>query len=959
MSYLKSFRFWVVFLAALYTASGFLLLPWLITEKIPPLLQEKTGLHVSIQKAYTNPFTFQVQLDEIQIKDQDNNPALSIEQIFINYELLALFEKKVLFSQFRISTPKLTATIGQNGKLNLNNLVDLPQTKSEQSSKTDASLPLVFLEKFYIENGEISFEDLRKKTPFRFELGPYDFNAYDISTALNAINSHSFGTSFKNGGELYWEGGMSIRPLKLYGKLNLTDFSLPKFYKYALPGHKAHLQSAYLDLEIPYNIDMSNKFELLVEKANVSLSNLRVSSKSSKNMLIKAPQINLKNIDFHWPEQSARAEKFTLKNPSVFARLTQDKDIDLLSTFLPPQSKESKKVQKSANKNSQKSFTFMLKEFTVQEGDFEFTDTSLPANLVSKLSQINLRIKKISSDKNLPIEAKLQSRLNRKTDISAQGEFLQADKKLTSSISIKDFDLNFYAPYATPFTNIDIQNGLVDLNTQVEAKLPKSLKLHALSDVKIKALKLDTPDQRTLLSWESLALNAIDYTHEPMSLNVGSIDLKKPYTRLHISKDGTTNLSNLIKDDANNKDEPSEKKEKSPLHVEIGPISLMDGSSDFSDLSLPFPFETHIHDLNGDISALHFFETKPSKISLEGKIDKYGYTEITGELLPFKVKKSADINILFKNIDLPTLTPYSGKFVGYAIESGKLSMDLNYHIEDATLEGDNKINIDTLTLGEKVESPDAANLPLKLAVALLKDSKGQIDIDLPVQGNMNNPEFSYGGVVWQAIGNLITGIVTAPFRFLGNMLGIDGEDLKSIDFALGSAKLINTEQEKLANLEKIMGKRPNIKLAIQGSYDEVLDSKALQKEKFSEILQKTEEEITGKDEEKDTYFLALKKLYLEEFSQEEYEKLRDSFIDEKSEKLNVSSFNEKVKELLTQRIEIKKESLLELAHNRANTVKEALHVRHKIEPKRLEIKEPIQNEAKRDRWVEVKLDITN
>jgi len=292
-------------------------------------------------------------------------------------------------------------------------------------------------------------------------------------------------------------------------------------------------------------------------------------------------------------------------------------------------------------------------------------------------------------------------------------------------------------------------------------------------------------------------------------------------------------------------------------------------------------------------------------------------------------------------------------------------MDLKYIIDESKLLGENKINIDTLVLGEVVDSPDAANLPLGLAIALLKDSNGQIDIDMPVKGNIDDPDFSYGGVVWGAIGNMITGIVTAPFRMLGAMLGVSEDELKSIDFDKGSPKLITTEYEKLDNLNKILSKRPGIKLSISGGYDTVYDKYELQKQDFKTIINK--ELQNSKKAEKDIYGSALKRIYVKDFSIKQYDELKKSFTtvektdDNKTKKptskIDTVSFNNKMQKDITTNIKIEQKDFENLANQRANSIKTELVKKYKIETERLNILPPKPKKAKRDRWIESELEI--
>jgi hypothetical protein len=196
-------------------------------------------------------------------------------------------------------------------------------------------------------------------------------------------------------------------------------------------------------------------------------------------------------------------------------------------------------------------------------------------------------------------------------------------------------------------------------------------------------------------------------------------------------------------------------------------------------------------------------------------------------LNPFVPADNTDVNVIFKNVDMVSASPYSMKFAGYKIAEGKISLDLQYKVRDSQLEGNNQIVLDNLTLGERIDSPDALKLPLELALAILKDSNGRIDLGVPVSGNMKDPQFSYGSVVWKAIGNIMTKIVTSPFRALGSLFGVSGDKLESVDFDAGSDTVLPPEREKLKQVAQILAKKPQLKLAVPAQYNEASDGAAL------------------------------------------------------------------------------------------------------------------------------------
>jgi len=261
--------------------------------------------------------------------------------------------------------------------------------------------------------------------------------------------------------------------------------------------------------------------------------------------------------------------------------------------------------------------------------------------------------------------------------------------------------------------------------------------------------------------------------------------------------------------------------------VRIRRLRLQNAKLDFTDLSLRPQFSAKIYELNGVINGLSSNREARSQIELDGRVDEFGLARIRGDINPFAPRNNTDVNMVFKNVDMVAVSPYTMKFAGYKIAEGKISLDLQYKVRDSQLEGSNQIVIDKLTLGERVDSSDALKLPLQLAIAILKDSDGRINLGLPISGNLSDPKFSYSAIIGKAIGNLLTRIVTAPFRALGSLLGVQGEKLESIDFDAGSDRLLPPEREKLNQVAQILGKRAQLKLSVPAQYSEAADGAAL------------------------------------------------------------------------------------------------------------------------------------
>jgi hypothetical protein len=951
MKYIKSFRFLILFLISLYTVLGFVIIPWYITSFLPSLLKQKVGINLQIQKASFNPYSFELNLQNVTLKDLDEQPALKIGTVYVNYSPLGLMDKTFLFQKLRIQNPQIFATLGKNGKINFQNIFPTTRIQSPKTSdEKETQLPNIVLRNLRIDNGQFVFND--KGKDFTLDLGPYNFSLHDLSTRQGSVTSHHFETKMQNNARLVWDGGLSIKPLSFYGTLHIQELQLPSLVKYALKDFPTTLQYGKISLNLPYQIDFQNGLKANVNDANLDLKALTL--QYDNVAIVDVSDIKVDGINLSYPKQEASVKNILITRPSIVAILDKNKQINFANAFLLP---PTKKKQTAPSKPWQ----FLLKNVQTKDARVKFFDNSIQDKGHFELNKIFINVQNISSDKTLPISYTLKSVIKSHGNLNIDGNAIQNPLHVKANFALENLELNLFQNYIKPFAKVNLTKGALNFHAKIDANLANNdTKVRA--DTSIDNLRVDTQKNTPLLSWKKFALNNIKFDQNPMSVEIGSIKLDKPFVKLQIAKDHTNNFTKLLKQQPREQSKTTKTQTtKNPIHMKFGKMQLNDAKADFSDLSLPFPFRTKIHSLNGKFSELDLQKPQPSNIFLEGKIDKYGYTKIKGSLTPLALKKYANLDVIFKNIDLTSMTPYSGKFVGYKIQSGKISMDLHYDINKASLVGSNKINIDTLNLGEKVKSKDALNLPLGLAIALLKDSNGQIDIDLPVTGDMNNPKFSYGGVIWRAFGNLITGIVTAPFRFLGNMLGIDGEKLKNIDFALGSTQIIVAEEQKLENLEKILGKRPGIKLSIEGTYDKTLDAKALREQKFQTILNAYNDKLKEKikDKKADTYSLSLKDLYLQSFTKDDFAKLEKSFVDKKSEKIDITALNAKIFELLSEKIKVTQKELEALAKNRANAIKNELSEKYKIAQERVILKDVSAKKAKRDEWVQTKLDITN
>jgi len=327
---------------------------------------------------------------------------------------------------------------------------------------------------------------------------------------------------------------------------------------------------------------------------------------------------------------------------------------------------------------------------------------------------------------------------------------------------------------------------------------------------------LHTRDQilhQDFLKWQNLALNGLDFDLQPVKLKIKSVNIDQPYARVTIKKDKTVNINDVIV--GKSTDEPVKKKEekkKPSAQFDISTVKIKGGSSDFSDYSLILPFVVKLNALDGQINKISSNQKAKTYVDLKGKVFDLSPVEIKGDFNPGL--DEMDLGMHFKSLPLPFISPYMVEFAGYKVEKGQMSVDFLYQIRNRQLSSENNLLIDQFELGEKVENPDAVDLPLGLAIALLKDKDGKIILNMPVSGSLDNPDFSVGPLLYDVFINLLTKVVASPFTAIGSFLGSD-EDFSTVSFQAGNASLSAEQAAKLDALLSALAEKAELSLEIK------------------------------------------------------------------------------------------------------------------------------------------------
>ncbi|MGI9201859.1 MAG: DUF748 domain-containing protein, partial [Woeseiaceae bacterium] len=579
-----------------------------------------------------------------------------------------------------------------------------------------------------------------------------------------------------------------------------------------------------------------------------------------------------------------------------------------------------------------------LARVDVSRMQVSLTDDSVSPQANLGVENLNVAVSDITNepDDRFPTEATLNTRGDGKVSISGEVGALPA-VTADLDLSVSGIALAFLHPYIKSLADVNLDSGAIGMDAKLIISAEEQLAVSG--DMAVTEFLITETDRGTTLgSWDSIAANQFAFSLSKEILDISEIQVDQAYGDILITEDGSINLGRValgeqvVVDDAESAGdaqddeqlaaEDSAADEPLPLAVTIGRVVVNNAAADFEDRSLPLPFDVSIAELNGTLTTIASASIEPSEAAFEGKVDEFGLVRVSGTVTPLEPALKTDLKIDFENVAMPKFSAYSVPFAGREIASGKLDLSLGYKLDQSELVGENKLVLRDFELGDKVEHPGASSLPLGLAVALLKNPDGTIDIDLPVRGNIDDPEFRYGGVVGKALLNLVTKIVTSPFALLGNLVGAEEGELEFIAFQDGRADLTPPELEKAAKLAEALALRPELSIEINGVIHREADGLAIQTARLDEAV---EQEIGALSGESGNEQYAEQRLEVIEtmFGQEEVrDALQQQFTSE--EVLDELAYVAELRRQLIAGYVLDEADFISLARRRASNVQAAL-----------------------------------
>ena len=862
-------------LIAIYLLFAWLALPPILQDQAEKFISGKTGHRLTMSRPEFNPFELRLRLTDLHLAQADGEPLLAFRELVVDLSAASIVRRAIVFDEIRLDGLQATAVLLPNGRLNWSALIDALKSKEETP---DQPLPRFDIQRFVLAGARADFADRRMTPAFTARIEPMDVELTDLSSQRDDKGQYKLAARTTVGARVVWHGDVSLEPLAATGNISVEDLDLGRLAAYLRDVLPIAPPAGVVGVSADYRFGYAQgRPALNLEHIAARLTGLKVKGKEAAGPTIAVDTIEAKEGRFDLAKSSIALGVLSITNgrlelqqgrkkaPEALqvgsialedarvdlalhqatlgriavngGRVSVTRDarggIDLMQALqgaMPSAPGKRAANPTTASAPAEAGWHYRLDKLVLAGFTAAFRDETVSPAADLVLEDIALSLEGISDDPKaatMPLRASFKAQ--RGGSFEAEGKIARAGPTADIRLKLAGLSLTPAQPYLSAAAKLKLADGRLSSEgrARYDAKGIRYSGSFALVDLRL----TESATDNLFLAWKSLGSRAFEVT--AAKLDVGELVLDGIDTRLIIDKDKSTNLKRIMRQ-ADAAATPVQSAPAAPaaaraapsFQVNIDRLRLVRGEMDFADYSLALPFATRIHDLQGIVAGLSTRPGAPGQVELDGQVDEYGLARAVGQIDYFDPSNFMDLKVVFRNIEMTRLTPYSGTFAGRKIASGKLSLDLQYKIKQHQLQGENQVVMDQLTLGERVDSPEAKDLPLDLAIAILQDSNGRIELGLPVSGSLDDPQFSYGGIVWKAIVNVLTKIATAPFRALASLFG-GGEKLENVAFEAGNAQLTPPEREKLVQLAAALAKRPGLSLAVGGVYAEA-DREALQ-----------------------------------------------------------------------------------------------------------------------------------
>lgn len=839
-------------LVVLYALAGFVILPWWLERAIPERLAQHMGWQATVDEVQVNPFAMSVQASGLAADDSDGEPVLAFERLYLNLGFLRLATGVVALQNFELDEPYARLDLRDDYSINFARdwQANNPGPESEPPAESEPSDPVkLFLDRLRVAGGEILFRDFSQAEPEEFQISPLDLSLNNLATWPDEDRDSNYYLLAAIGSQtVEWEGDLSVAPFYSTGNLRLEDVSYTTLSHFLRPYLPYSLQSGSLTVSTDYELRSGKQFSLSTTGGELTVTDAALSLAADNDReLLRSGRIHIPGIAFGLIDRELSVGTVTLDDLQLGLERDGSGLINLLKPFAGDATSDNKETADAGSTDS--TFLWSVAGVELKNGRVNWRDNQ-PANAVDlTLQNLNFSLGRLSDELAEPVDYEAGLSLAEGGRMTLRGQTTLQPFTLEAGVSVADLNLAQFGGYLGDVTNLSLRDGLLTLDGNLDLdnqQDPLTGTFSGNGQVASLDLRLAGSDS-SLMVWQNLRLEPLEYNLSPARLEIGTLTLSNPDVNVIREADGLHNLARIMpaseEPSANGgpsaNGQTSADTESEAFIFRIGQILLESGQVSYADRTLDPTFSTRLDQLNGSVTGLSNVSPQQGTVSMQGRLGDVASLKFDGSIGTLGTEDVSNVKLQVDGVSLPALSPYLGRYLGYGVQGGKLDLNLDYEIAGSRIDAANRILLDRMELGDAIASEQAVNAPVKLGLALLRDRKGVIDINLPIEGDLADPQFSIGPVVMRTFVNLIARAATSPFSMLGSiadMTGLTGEELGYVSFEPGRVALASGAGDKLEVLSDVLGQRPSLMLKIRGGVSPGIDGEFLRRQRLIEQL---------------------------------------------------------------------------------------------------------------------------
>ena len=796
-------------------------------------------------------------LDDFAMTDKAKTPILDATRVIASFADVEPLISRYRFGNVNLDHARLRYVARPGGRSNFDALYAKPKPVGDKTPESEfaiAHLGLVAGRFDYVD-------ETLAEAPATVTINDLAGSVTDLDTIKGTAAAVEVNAKH-NGGDLATHGKLDLAASRYTGTLSAKNVGLAPLQPFLLPaGSRATIRGGAFDTEGSFVADWKGLFNLHVEPAKSTLRDVAIGQRDAKEPAMAWKALDIALVKFDLAAGETQQGDVVVHGLRVNARRERDGRIDLTSLIGNEPATKTAAAAKSAKPVQPWKWSVARLAFDDAAATIEDHTTAKPTRIA--VEAIKGDITGLSEDMKQPLKLALSGAIGQggfEVNGSVKPVPLETDLKLKT----RELDVAGLTAYAEVPLNVRVASALLTSDGELRYAATTPAKTAYRGRVTLGRLRvLDKLTGDDFASCRTLNIGAIDYAQNgaaPMQLKLGDIALGDFYARVIMNANGKLNLSDIA--GANAAVPVSVTRAEGPANpapaahaatpapkpaaakpaaaVQVGQITLSRGHLNYTDNFVKPNYTANITQLSGKIGAFGTTGGTPAPVTLRGLLDDNAQVDIDGKINPLAPVAYVEIKGKADGVELTHLSAYSVKYTGYPIIKGRLNADVSYLLDQGKLKADNHLYIDQLTFGDENKDPGVSHLPVKLAVALLKDSNGVIDVNVPVSGSLDDPQFSLGGMVWRAFAGMIAKAATAPFRLLASAFKGSGDgpgaDLGFVEFAPGDDRLDAAAEAKLAQIAKILAEKPHLNLGIIGRTDAALDIDGLRRVSVDELI---------------------------------------------------------------------------------------------------------------------------